>query len=244
MKRVVLGSAFPRRPARTRRGMTLIELLVAMTILAFVGILVFGAVDGMRRSRDGVERVATRYREGRLAMARMSREIQSAYLSAHAPIDESLRVVDTAFIAEPGTPASRLDFNSFANRRLMTDSRQSDQIEIAYFSSENSETNQTDLVRRVAAPDEEPGEGGKIEVLATDIDLFELEYLDPLTGRWREEWDSTSVVGEKGRLPLQVKITLVLNGASRARDGGSRGKVRLVSKVTIHIQDTLNFALK
>lgn len=239
-----VSSTSPRRRTRNRRGMTLIELLVAMTILAFVGILVFGAVDGMRRSRAGVERVASRYREGRLAMARMSREIQSTYLSAHAPIDESLRVIDTAFVGDPGTPASRLDFNSFANRRLMTDSRQSDQIELAYFGSDNSETNQTDLVRRVASPDEEPGEGGKIEVLATDIDLFELEYLDPLTGRWREEWDSTSVVGEKGRLPLQVKITLVLNGASRSRDGGSRSKVHLVTKVPIPIQDTLNFALK
>lgn len=229
---------------RAHRGMTLIELLVAMSILAFVGILVFGAVDGMRRSRAGVERVANRYREGRLAMARMSRELQSTYLSAHAPIDESLRVVDTAFVGDPGTPASRLDFNSFANRRLLTGSRESDQIEIAYFGLVNSETETTDLVRRVAPPDEEPGEGGKIEVLATDVDLFELEYLDPLTGRWREEWDSTSVVGEKGRLPLQVKITLVLNGASRNRDGGSRGKVRLVTKVPIHIQDTLNFALK
>lgn len=236
--------ARPRRSVRPLRGMTLIELLVAMSILAFIGILVFGAVDGMRRSRSGVERVATRYREGRLAMARMSRELQSTYLSAHAPIDESLRVVHTAFIGEPGTPASRLDFNSFSNRRLMTDSRQSDQIEIAYFGSENSETDQTDLVRRVAAPDEEPGEGGKIEVLATDIDLFVLEYLDPLTGLWREEWDSTSVVGEKGRLPLQVKITLVLNGSSRTRDGGSRGKVRLITKIPIPIQDTLNFALK
>lgn len=244
MNSVRLGKGLRRRRALNLRGMTLIELLVAMTILAFVGILVFGAVDGMRRSRAGVERVSMRYREGRLAMARMSRELQSAYLSAHAPIDESLRVVDTAFVGDPGTPASRLDFNSFANRRLMSDSRQSDQIEIAYFSSENTDTDQTDLVRRVAPPDEEPGEGGKIEVLATDIDLFELEYLDPLTGRWREEWDSTSVVGEKGRLPLQVKITLVLNGASRSRDGGSRGKVRLVSKVPIHIQDTLNFALK
>lgn len=239
-----LALSLSRPTSRARRGMTLIELLVAMSILAFIGILVFGAVDGMRRSRSGVERVANRYREGRFAMARMSRELQSTYLSAHAPIDESLRVVNTAFVGKPGTPASRLDFNSFSNRRLMTNSRQSDQIELGYFALENSDTEKLDLVRRVAPPDEEPGEGGKIEVMATDIDLFVLEYLDPLTGRWREEWDSTSVVGEKGRLPLQIKITLVLNGASRSRDGGSQGKVRLVTKVPIPIRDTLNFALK
>lgn len=228
-----------------RRGMTLIEMLVAMTIVAFIGILVFSAVDGMRRGRAGVDRVTSRYREGRLAMARMSREIQSAYLSVHAPIDESLRVVTTAFVGEPGTPASRLSFNSFANRRLRKDVRESDQAEISYFASESpDEAGVTDLARRSATPDENPDTGGRVDVLATDIDLFELSYLDPLTGRWVEEWDSTSLVGKKGQLPFQVKIVLVLNGAARSHDEGARGRIRLVTKVTPQIQDALGFALK
>ncbi len=225
--------------------MTLIELLISMAILAFISVLVFASVDGMRRSRQGVERITDRYREGRLAIARISRELQSTYLSAHAPIDESLRVVHTSFVGEAGTPAGRLDFNSFSNRRLAQNARMSDQVEIAYFGSEDpDQPGVIDLARRVAPPDEEPREGGKVEVLARDIDLFQLEYLDPLTGLWREEWDSTSVVGEKGRLPLQVKVVLVLNGAARARSEGSRGKIRLVTKVSLPIQDTLNFALK
>ena len=78
----------------------------------------------------------------------------------------------------------------------------------------------------------------------TPIDLFELEYLDPLTGRWRDEWDSSSVVGEKGRLPTMVKVTLVLNGASRRDSDSSRSKIRLVTKVILPIQDPLTFALK
>jgi general secretion pathway protein J len=225
--------------------MTLIELLIAMAILAFISVLVFSAIDGMRRSRLGVDRIIDRTREGRLAMARISRELQSAYLSAHVPIDESLEVVTTSFVGESGNPAARLDFNSFSNRRLRADSRVSDQIEISYFGSEDPErSGVTDLVRRVAPPDENPREGGKVEVLATDIDLFQLEYLDPLSGLWREEWDSTSVVGEQGRLPLQVKVVLVLNGASRSRSGGARGKIRLVSKIPLPISDTLDFAIK
>jgi general secretion pathway protein J len=224
--------------------MTLIELLVAMSILALIGILIFSAIDGMRRSRAVVDRITNRYREGRLAMSRMVRELQSSYLSVHAPIDESLRVVDTAFVGEPGNPASRLSFNSFANRRLQRNARESDQVEITYFGSEDPDSNATDLARRSATPDEEPDKGGKVEVLATDIDLFELEYLDPLTGRWQEEWDSTSVIGKKGQLPLQIKIVLVLNGAARSHDEGARGRIRLVSKVTPQIQDPLGFALK
>jgi len=228
-----------------QRGMTLIELLVSMAILAFISVLVFASVDGMRRSRAGVDRINDRYREGRLAMARITRELQGAYLTAHAPIDESLKVIETSFVGDPGTPAARIDFNSFANRRLRKNARQSDQVEISYFGSEDPDKDGVvDLVRRVAPPDEEPGEGGRVDVLATDIDLFDIEYLDPLSGIWREEWDSTSVVGEKGRLPLMVKVVLVLNGASRSREDGARGKVRLVTKFELPIQDTLSFALK
>ncbi|MCH2110118.1 MAG: general secretion pathway protein GspJ, partial [Polyangiaceae bacterium] len=101
-----------------------------------------------------------------------------------------------------------------------------------------------DLARRAGLPDDTPDEGGKIEVLAKDIDLFELEYLDPASGRWREEWDSTSVVGEKGRIPFQVKIKLVLNGGRRALAGSSQGKIRLVTIVDIPIRDPLHFALQ
>lgn len=232
--------------ARSRvRGMTLIEMLVSMAILAFISVLVFASVDGMRRSRAGVDRISDRYREGRLAMSRISRELQSTYLSAHEPIDQSLRVVTTSFVGDPGTPAARLDFNSFSHRRLRENLRESDQLEISYFGSEDPDKRGVvDLARRAASPDEEPLEGGKVEVLATDIDLFDIEYLDPLTGIWRDEWDSTSVIGEKGRLPLAVKVVLVLNGASRSRDEGSRGKIRLVAKIPLHIQDSLNFALK
>lgn len=229
----------------SRRGMTLVEMLVAMTILAFISVMVFASVDGMRRSRAGVDRIIGRYREARLSMNRISREVQSAYLSAHAPIDDSLRVVQTIFKGEAGSPASRLDFNSFSNRRLSAESRESDQIEISYFGSENPDKQGVvDLARRVARPDEDPEKGGRVEVLATDIDLFELSYLDPLTGRWLEEWDSSSVLSKKGTLPLQVKVVLVLNGAERSREDGGRGKIRIVQKIPIPIQDTLNFALK
>jgi type II secretory pathway component PulJ len=226
--------------------MTLIELLIAMAVLAFISIMMYSAIDGMRRSRDGVERIADRYREGRMAMTRIGHELNSAYLSEHAPILPSLRVMKTIFKAERGSPASRLDFNSFSNRRLQTDARESDQLEISYYGSEDPDNRGvTDLARRVSTRiDALPQEGGHVDVLATDIDLFLLEYLDPLTGKWREDWDTTSVIGQKGRLPLQAKIVLVLNDAQRTRVGGSRGKLRLVAKVPLYIQETLTFALK
>ena len=177
-----------------------------------------GGTGGPDVSREGVQRITDRYREGRIAMNRMARELQSAYLSEHLPLSPALQVTRTAFIADPGSPADRLDFNSLAYQRLDRDSKESDQMEVSYFGSRDpNRRGVVDLVRRVSPLlDDKPEQGGRVEVLATDIDLFDLKYLDPLTGMWRDEWDSTSAMREAGRLPLQVHITLVLNEGMRA----------------------------
>jgi general secretion pathway protein J len=228
------------------RGLTLVELLVAMAIMALLSVLIYSSIDGMRRSRQGVQRITDRYREGRIAMTRMAREIQGAYLSEHLPISPSLQVVRTAFIGDPGTPADRIDFNSFAYQRLDRDSKEGDQMEVSYFGSRDpARRDVMDLVRRVSPRlDDRPEQGGRVEVLATDIDLFDLKYLDPLTGMWRDEWDSTSAVREAGRLPLQVQITLVLKEGMRAGAGRSRNTIRLSTKVPLQVRDPLNFAIK
>lgn len=231
---------------RSARGFTLVELLVAIVILSLISLLIYSAFASMKRSREGIERVDDRYREGRLAMARMVRELQSAYISLHAPINTALLVQKTAFVGSTGTPADRLDFNSFSNRRLDRNSHVSDQCELSYFGSQNPElSGVTDLARRVSTKlDLEPKKGGRVEVLATDIDLFDLQYLDPLSGNWVDTWDTTqSVTGQPARLPVQVRIVLVLNGGTRSGASRGQGVIRLVTKVSIPIEEGLNFAV-
>ena len=229
---------------RSRRGFTLIEVLISIAILAAITSLLFGAFSAMKRSKDGLTRVQDRQREGRLAMARMTRELQSAYLSAHIPLNQALLVQKTIFKSERGTPADRLDFTAFANRRLDKNSHVSDQCELSYFGSPNPDgSGTTDLVRRIDTEiDLEPTRGGKVEVLATDIDLFDLQYLDAQSGQWQESWDTTQTTGQPDRLPLQVRIILVLNGGARSASERSRGTIRLVTKVGLNMLQPLTFA--
>jgi general secretion pathway protein J len=226
------------------RGFTLIELLIAISILAMLSLLIYGAFAGMRKTKTGLERISDRYREGRTAMARISRYLQSAYISAHVPINASLTVVKTAFSATAGTPADRLDFNAFSNIRRDQNSHVSDQAEISYFGSRNPEENNvTDLVRRISEyPDNEPAKGGRVEVLCTDIELFELEYLDPQTGTWIETWDTTQAAGQPNRLPLQVRVNLVLKGGRRPKDDSNRDSLRFQTQIALPMQNPLNFA--
>ncbi len=231
--------------ARARElGFTLLEVLISIAILTMITALLFGAFSAMKRSKDGLARLQDRHREGRLAMARITRELQSAFLSAHAPLNQALLVQKTLFKGERGTSADRLDFTAFANRRLDRDSHSTDQCELGYFGSANPDSPGTlDLVRRIDTElDLDPDKGGRVEVLATDIDLFDLQYLDAQTGQWQESWDTGQSTGQPDRLPLQVRIILVLNGGARSGSGRGRGTLRFVTKVSIPILQPLTFA--
>jgi general secretion pathway protein J len=232
--------------ARTRRGFTLIELIVAITVLAFVTMLLYTAFSTLKSSRDGLARIQDRYREGRIAMARITRDLQSAYISQHVPISPALVVQKTAFVGKLGMPGHRVDFNAFSNVRRDRNSHVSDQIEVSYYMADSPEQPGTnELLRRTSEfPDLEPTKGGRVEVVASDVDLFELEYLDATTGLWTENWDTTQAIGQTNRLPLQVRIRLVMKQGRRSSSDQGRGTLKFQTTVTIPIQQPLAFAIQ
>lgn len=234
------------RPPARERGFTLIELLIAVGVLAAICMLLYGAFEGLRSSKEGVGRMGDRIHEGREALRRISRELSSAYVSLHRPTDKTLATMLTAFIGTRGSPADRIDFTSFANQRFDRNSHVSDQCELSYMGSPDpKKSGVTDLIRRVSTRvDQKPDKGGRLDVLATDIDLFKLKYLDPKTGMWVETWDSTDALTYKDRLPVYVHVTLVLNGGRRSFVGRGQGTLRFETKVSIPMFDPLSFGIE
>ena len=173
------------------------------------------------------------------AMERMTHEIQGAFLSMHNPANISLVTRQTAFIATNGSTFDRLDFASFAHRRIDKEAKESDQSEIGYFVVKDPDKDEKmDLVRREQSPpDFEPKKGGVINVLAEDVELFDVRYLDPLTGQWVETWDTTQLTGQTNRLPLEVKITLVLKPVKNTPP------FRFVTKFMLPMQQPLSFGI-
>jgi general secretion pathway protein J len=228
--------------ARARqRGMTLLEVLVAVGILAMVGTLVYGALDGMQRTRVTVERIDDRYHQGRQAIARISREIQSAYLSLHVPLQQALAVRTTVFIGTDSGSSDRVDFTSFSHRRLARNVHESDQNELSYFMGRDpNRGDKYDLLRREQKEvDLDPTHGGIVNVLCEDVTSFDMMYLEPSTDTWLSSWDSTqpSNQGQYMRLPLQVKVQLVLRGPEGDKP------IKLTSKVSLGMQVPLTFAI-
>ncbi len=227
------------RGVRRARGMTMLEVIVAIAILSIVAVLIHGVIDSLARAKKGEGMRTDRAHQGREAMQRIVRDLSSAYLSLHVPANRALVTGLTAFVGRDSSTLDRVDFTAFAHRRTDRDSHESDQAEVGYFSVKDPDvSDKTDLVRREQSPiDVFPGKGGVVNVVAEDIDVFDLQYLDPSTGRWTDSWDSTQVAGQPNRLPLAVSIHLVLRGV------GAGPPYDYTTKVFLPIQQPLAFGI-
>ncbi len=201
----------------SRRGMTLLEVLVSLGVMAMISLLIYGAFDSITRGRKGEAMRNDRTRQARDAMDRMQREIASAFLSLHQPSNQALWTRQTAFLAQNNPQFDRLDFSSFAHRRVERDAKEADQCEVGYFVVKDPDVDgKMDLVRREQAPiDLDPKRGGVVNVIVEDVESFDVKYLDPLTGQWIETWDSTQTTAQLNRLPMEVRISLAVKGVKK-----------------------------
>jgi len=202
-----------KRTAPNRRGMTLLEIMVSMAILAMIALLIYGAVDSLSRGKKAEAMRNERARQGRSAILRMSREMAGVFLSMHTPNNVALQTRQTLLVGTSSNPYDRVDFTAFAHRRTEADSKESDQSEIGYFVVKDpNKDGKMDLVRREQTPiDIDARRGGIVNVIAEDIESFDVRYLDPMTSQWVETWDTTQgATGQGGRLPFEVHFKLVL----------------------------------
>jgi general secretion pathway protein J len=228
------------RRARARlRGMTMIEVMVAIAILAMVAVLINGVISSLSRGRKGEGMRADRAHQGREAMQRIVRDLSGAYLSLHAPANTVLLTQKTAFVGRSASPYDRLDFTAFAHLRTERDAHESDQAEVGYFVTKDPDAvDKMDLVRREQTPiDIDPLKGGIVNVVAEDVEKFDVRFMDPLTSQWVESWDSTQISGQPNRLPLEVEITLVLKGV------GGGEPYSYTTKLFLPIQQPLSFGI-
>ncbi len=195
-------------------GLTLIEAMLAIVILAMVATMTLAGVQQTSRARSAIVRDTDRYHMLRVAMERMTRELQTAFVSAHMNISPSLQAMKTCFIATSGASFDRIDFTSFSHQRLYRNAIESDQNELSYFVTRHPDDSSMQVLarREDSLIDDQPQRGGKVEIVLEDVRSFELEYLDGQSGEWVDTWDSTQVSAQPNRLPIQVKITLGLRG--------------------------------
>ncbi|MBP8807964.1 MAG: prepilin-type N-terminal cleavage/methylation domain-containing protein [Kofleriaceae bacterium] len=198
---------------RPTRGMTLIEILIAIAIMGLMMMLAWSTIKGASDARVSFEAMEDRNHEVRLAMARLVADLESAYLSKNE--DLNLDNKRTQFVGKE----EEVRFSSLGHVTLWADSNESDQTLIAYYLDDTprgpdgkAPSSSTDSLfrRELRRPTNEPWDRqpGDLDVLIRDVEKLEFEYWNWQDKKWQSEWDSTKADGVNGRLPTRVRIKL------------------------------------
>jgi general secretion pathway protein J len=201
-------------------GFTLIEVLLAMAILAIITTLMWSSFSQASRSKKRIEAAQERTHTVRTALLRMSREIEMAYLSESNEPDATLP--RTTFLA------------TFAHQRLRGGTAEGDSSIIGYFGERDpADRRILNLMRRetrrVASrdPREVPGE---TYVVCPDVVRLKLSYYDYRKKEWHDEWDSK--VPGTSFLPSHVHIALtVLDEQQREVIYSTDARIQLTERV-------------
>jgi general secretion pathway protein J len=197
---------------RATSGMSLIEIMVAMTIFAIVATLLYGSFQQTARLKERVEASLDREHEIRSGIERMAQELSTAYTSNQRNINTSLRTMMTGFVAKEEGSSTQISFSSFSHRRLYRNAHESDQNELAYFMTGDPKDQSKDVLarREQRRVDEDLEKGGTILVLIENVRSFEVQFFDPISKEWTTSWDTTQAGGQPNRLPLQAKLKITV----------------------------------
>ncbi len=212
------------------RGFTLIEVLVAVGILAMVSAMVYGSVSVTLRSQRLVMKTQDVYHAGRVALTRMSRDLSCAFLSKHVGVME--RVTETLFKGSD----DELVFTYLCHTRVFPTQPESDQGVISYFLKSGKGKGKTLIRKEKVYIDDSPDREGEEQILVEGVKDLEIEYWDPEQEDWTDTWKAelddmepiiqdTEVrktqkvltklttgedLDEEFRLPPRIRIKLVL----------------------------------
>ena len=179
-----------------RRGFTLVEVMVAIAVLAILCGLTYASMAYSLEAQDRSRRLHDRYHAARLTMERLKKELGMAFISLHQSEDKRTK---TVFEGD----RSRLLFVSSSHEPIQRDARQSDQVELEYFLTRKD--GEEVLMRRIKHRlDDRPGKGGREEVMVSGVKDLRFEYYDPDQVRWRSDWTVRVEDAEEMRVKLKA----------------------------------------
>lgn len=228
----------PATRASRERGMTLIEVMISLAVLAMLMVSVWSSFNGTLRAMEVGEEIQNRYSIVRNGMLRMESEISMAYLSFNRPLDDVKHY--TLFEGRDSFDSDSLTFSAFAHLRVRKDSNESDQSVIQYFLQADPEDNdRVHLYRRESRrlTGDRPEDLERFfpaYVLVEDVVSFDVEYWDAQKLDWQDEWRTMSLDYQPDRLPPRVKITL------RVRDG--EDIIPLTTQVVLPMQEKIDLS--
>jgi general secretion pathway protein J len=222
-----------------RRGFTLLEIVVALGLLALIGVITASTMANALTTRDMLEQEDQANQSARIALDRLRHDLRLAYLTKNTTAVNTYR---TEFVGNNGDPDT-LWFTSLSHHRMYRESRECDQTELTYWTeSDPTMDGAFALVRREAPRiDNEPEKDGLIAPLAYHLKSLDFRYLNSKTNEWADQWD-TNGADTPNKLPRAVQIILVLFTPD-PDDPDRTVEVPYATTVILHFADKLTLSL-
>lgn len=223
---------------RAQRGMTLIEVMISLAVLAMLMISVWSSFNGTLRAMEVGEQIQNRYSIVRNGVLRMESELSMTYLSFNRPLDETKHY--TLFEGRDSFNSDSLTFSTFGHLRVRKDANESDQSVVQYFMQADPEDHErVHLYRRESRrlTGDRPEDLERFfpaYVMVEDVVSFDVKYWDAQLLDWRDEWRTMSLDYQPDRLPPRVKIKLGV------RDG--EDIVYITTQVVLMMQEKIDLS--
>ncbi len=210
---------------RNERAFTLLELLVAMTIMAIIGTFLYTSLHLAFKVRDSAEAAVEKTRSLEIAMSLIKEELMSAM--------PPTGVLAGAFKGEDeqdadGNDTDTLTFYSSDNTPG-EDEKACDIRKVEFEITERDNTKEKVIVRDITTnllspktldPDE--------EILCGNIQSLNFRYYDG--SDWQDSWDSTE---NDNSLPVAVEITITLATTGEATSSNDETGYSLTQTVAL-----------
>ncbi len=190
--------------------MTLIEILISIGILAFLGVFIANLFKSSIEIRRELAERSSTMRKLHIAMERITEDLNHAIIFRDTKKNAKSRTTKSGFIAKEEGEFTRLDFVTNSKVRFFAGAHESDLAEIGYFVETDKSLGKTkSLYRRESSVLYESfTKGGMVLKLLDHVATFKLRFNNGKDKDYTQtSWDTTKS-DQKGTLPLAVDIHL------------------------------------
>ena len=189
----------------------MIELMLALALFTFITTIMWGSFSQTANSKRAVQSEQERTHSVRVALMRMAREIEMAYLSDNE--NTAITHRRTLFVASSRVDVDELTFSTFAHQRLRAGAAEGDTSLITYFGARDPDDRRIlNLMRRETRrlqaedPSTLPGEA---YILCPDVARVKFAFWDHRKKEWASDWSTLDASG-MAYLPTHVRIMLTV----------------------------------
>ena len=218
---------------RTSSGFTLIELMLALAIFGFLTTIMWSSFSQTVKQKKVIQSEQERAHAVRVALMRMTREIEMAYISENENTGIAYR--RTQFVASAHPDVDELTFSTFGHQRLRAGAAEGDTSLVSYYGARDPEDRRVlnlmrKETRRLQA--EDPSTlFGESYILCPDVARVKFAFYDHRKKEWETDWNTVDASGTP-YLPTHVRIMLtVVDARGREVDYSTDARIQITEKV-------------